>query len=152
MKRYARAVIRRAVGRVAQAVGKRRVMVTAERGGAAVALLDWRRPWGVTCISWVNAGPPVSCQGQWGTLGTRRLRGHAQPRRCGALASGERGHNAAGSPRGEPETPRAPGALGMWGAIALLLPTQRPRHTVVALAVQEAVVMRHGGWVLPRRA
>jgi hypothetical protein len=38
MKRDARAVIRRAVGRVAQAVGTRRVIVTADRGGADVAL------------------------------------------------------------------------------------------------------------------
>ena len=32
MKRYELAVIRRAVGRVAQAVGKHRVIVTADRG------------------------------------------------------------------------------------------------------------------------
>ena len=38
MKRYELAVIRRAVGRVAQAVGKRRVIVTADRGFADVAL------------------------------------------------------------------------------------------------------------------
>src|SRR5215510_10371434 len=38
MKRYELAVIRRAVGRVIQAVGKRRVMVTADRGFADVAL------------------------------------------------------------------------------------------------------------------
>ena len=41
MKRYALAVIRRAVGRVAQAVGKRRVSVTADRGLADVALLTF---------------------------------------------------------------------------------------------------------------
>src|SRR4030095_15611863 len=44
MKRHELAVIRRAVGRVAQAVGKRRVMVTANRGFADVALfalLSW---------------------------------------------------------------------------------------------------------------
>src|ERR671927_1799273 len=38
MKRYELAVIRRAVGRVAKAVGKRRVIVTADRGFADVAL------------------------------------------------------------------------------------------------------------------
>ena len=38
MQRYELAVIRRAVGQVAQAVGKRRVIVTADRGCADVAL------------------------------------------------------------------------------------------------------------------
>ncbi len=38
MKRYEMAVIRRAVGRVVQAVGKHRVIVTADRGFADVAL------------------------------------------------------------------------------------------------------------------
>ncbi len=38
MKRYELAVSRRAVGRVAQTVGKRRVIVTADRGFADVAL------------------------------------------------------------------------------------------------------------------
>ena len=39
MKRYELAVIRRAVGRVTRAVGTRRVIVTADRGFADVALL-----------------------------------------------------------------------------------------------------------------
>ena len=38
MNRYELAVSRRAVGRVAQTVGKRRVIVTADRGFADVAL------------------------------------------------------------------------------------------------------------------
>ena len=38
MQRYELAVIRRAVGRVAKAVGNRRVIVTADRGFADVAL------------------------------------------------------------------------------------------------------------------
>jgi hypothetical protein len=41
MKRYELAVIRRAVGRVVQAVGKRRVVVTADRGFADVALFTF---------------------------------------------------------------------------------------------------------------
>ena len=41
MKRYALAVIRRAVGRVARAVGTRRGIVTADRGFADVALLTF---------------------------------------------------------------------------------------------------------------
>ena len=40
MKRYEMAVIRRAVGRVVQAVGKHRVIVTAARGFADVALFS----------------------------------------------------------------------------------------------------------------
>ena len=47
MKRYELAVIRRAVGRVVQAVGQRRGMVTADRGFADVALFALRSPLGV---------------------------------------------------------------------------------------------------------
>ena len=48
MQRYELAVIRRAVGRVAQAVGTRRVIVTADRGFADVALLTLLNQLGIT--------------------------------------------------------------------------------------------------------
>jgi len=69
MKRYELAVIRRAVGRVAKAVGKRRVLVTADRGCADVALLTFLSQLGITCIIRVQAGPHVYFQGKWSTLG-----------------------------------------------------------------------------------
>ena len=50
MKRYEMAVIRRAVSRVAQAVGKKRVMVTADRGFADVTLFTLLSQLGVTFI------------------------------------------------------------------------------------------------------
>jgi hypothetical protein len=65
MKRYAWAVIRRAVGRVARAVGQRRVIVTADRGFADVGLLTFLSQLGVTFIIRVQAGTHVACQGQW---------------------------------------------------------------------------------------
>jgi hypothetical protein len=90
MKRYALAVLRRAVGRVAQAGGKRRVIVTAERGLAAVALLTFLRQLGITVIRRVNAGPHVYCRGKWRQVGPLRLRGKERHRRCGALPACER--------------------------------------------------------------
>jgi hypothetical protein len=86
MKRYELAVIRRAVGRVAQAVGKRRVMVTADRGFADVALFTLLSHLGVTFIIRVKAGTNVYFQGKWCKLGQLGFRGHEHHRSFGALA------------------------------------------------------------------
>jgi hypothetical protein len=86
MQRYELAVIRRAVGRVAQAVGKRRVMVTADRGFADVALFTLLNQLGVTFIIRVKAGTNVYFQGKWCKLGKLRFRGHEHHRSFGALA------------------------------------------------------------------
>ena len=85
MKRYELAVIRRAVGRVAQAVGKRRVIVTADRGFADVGLFTLLSQLGVTFIIRVQAGTHVSFQGKWRTLGCLRFRGNERHRSFGAL-------------------------------------------------------------------
>ncbi len=85
MKRSELAVIRRAVGRVAQAVGTRRVIVTADRGFADVALFTLLSQLGVTCIIRVKAGTHVYVQGKWRTLGQWRFRGNARHRSFGAL-------------------------------------------------------------------
>jgi hypothetical protein len=85
MKRYELAVIRRAVGRVAQAVGKRRVIVTADRGFADVALFTLLSQLGVPFIIRVKAGTHVAFQGTWRKLGQLRFRGHERHRSFGAL-------------------------------------------------------------------
>ena len=85
MKRYELAVIRRAVGRVAQAVGKRRVIVTADRGFADVALFTLLSQLGVTFIIRVQAGTHVSFQGKWRKLGQLQFRGNERHRSFGAL-------------------------------------------------------------------
>ena len=86
MKRYELAVIRRAVGRVAQAVGKRRIMVTADRGFADVALFTLLSQLGVTFIIRVKAGTHVYFRGKWCKLGQLGFRGHEHHRSFGALA------------------------------------------------------------------
>src|ERR671932_114959 len=85
MQRYELAVIRRAVGRVAQAAGKRRVIVTADRGFADVALLTLLSQLGITFIIRVKAGTHVSFRGKWCKLGQLRFRGHERHRSFGAL-------------------------------------------------------------------
>src|SRR5262249_25937889 len=90
MQRYELAVIRRAGGRVAQAVGPRRVIVTADRGFADVALFTLLHPLGITFIIRVKAGTHVSCRGTWCKLGQLRFRGHERHRSFGALPYCER--------------------------------------------------------------
>ena len=85
MKRYELAVIRRAVGRVAQAVGKRRVIVTADRGFADVALFTLLSQLGITFIIRVQAGTHVYFPGKWRKLGQLRFRGKERHRSFGAL-------------------------------------------------------------------
>src|SRR2546423_7757283 len=85
MKRYELAIIRRAGGRVAKAVGKRRVIVTADRGFADVALFPFISQWGLTFIIRVKAGTHVYCQGKWCKLGQLRFQGNARHRSFGAL-------------------------------------------------------------------
>jgi|SRR5215831_14126251 len=110
MKRYELAVLRRAVGRVAPAVGKRRVIVTADRGFADVALFTFLSQLGVTFIIRVNAGTHVAFQGKWRKLGQVRVRGHARHRSFGALPYGEScPQRLGGSKR------RARDAKGHWG-------------------------------------
>jgi hypothetical protein len=85
MKRYEMAVIRRAVGRVVQAVGKHRVIVTADRGFADVALFTLLSQLGMTFIIRVQAGTHVYFQDAWRKLGQLRFRGHERHRSFGAL-------------------------------------------------------------------
>jgi hypothetical protein len=75
------------VGRVAQAVGKRRVIITAERGFADVALCTLLNDLGVTFIIRVKAGTTVYVEGRWQKLGQRRFRGHERHRSFGDGAS-----------------------------------------------------------------
>jgi hypothetical protein len=110
MKRYELAVLRRAVGRVAQAVGKRCVMVTADRGLADVALFALLSPLGVTFIIRVKAGTNVYCQGKWCKLGKLGFRGNEHHRSFGALAYGE-----SGPQRLWVSKSRARDAKGNWG-------------------------------------
>src|SRR5215471_12116474 len=85
MKRYELAVSRRAVGLVVEALGPRRVVVTAGRGFADVALCTFLSQLGVTCIIRVKAGTHVAFQGKWCKLGPLRFRGHERHRSVGAL-------------------------------------------------------------------
>ena len=110
MQRDELAVSRRAVGRVAQAVGKHRVILTADRGFADVALLTVLSQLGITCIIRVKAGTNVSFQGQWCKLGKRGLRGNERHRSVGALASCERCPQRLGVSKS-----RARDAKGNWG-------------------------------------
>src|SRR2546428_4833450 len=110
MKRSELAVIRRAVGRVAQAMGTRRVIVTADRGCADVDLFTVLNQWGLTCIIRVKADTHVSFRGQWRPWGQWRFLGNARHRRFGAVAYGGRG-----PPRRWWAKRRDRGAQSNWG-------------------------------------
>jgi hypothetical protein len=89
MRRYERAVIRRAVRRVRRASGQRRLRVTADRGFADVALVDVLTEVGVEFIIRVKGSTKVCVQGQWRPLHTVGLVGTARLRPLGRVAYGE---------------------------------------------------------------
>jgi Transposase DDE domain len=86
MRRYEIAVIRRAVRRVQQVIGPRRLRVTADRGFADVALVDVLTELGVGFIIRVKGSTKVTWQGRWRALHTVPFVGNARQRNLGRVA------------------------------------------------------------------
>ena len=86
MRRYEMAVIRRAVRRVQGGIGRRRLMVTADRGFADVALVDVLTELGVEFIIRVKGRTKVCLQGQWRPLHTLGFARNARHRNLGRVA------------------------------------------------------------------
>ena len=90
LRRYEIAVIRRVVTRVQQASGQRRVLLTADRGFADVALVDVLTALGVPFILRVKGSTKVAWQGRWRALSTVPFVSNARQRNLGRVAYGER--------------------------------------------------------------
>ena len=86
MRRYEIAVIRRVVTRVQRALGPRRVLLTADRGFADVALVDVLTALGVTFILRVKGSTKVAWQGRWRALAGGPFVGNARQRTWGRVA------------------------------------------------------------------
>jgi hypothetical protein len=85
MKRYERAVIRRAVTRVIRKVGHRRVRVTADRGFADVALFTLLTELKVAFVIRVKKSTTIYIAGVWRQLNTLRFAGNTRRRTLGHL-------------------------------------------------------------------
>jgi hypothetical protein len=86
LRRYETAVIRRALTRGQREIGRRRLIVTADRGFAEVALVEVLTALGVEFLIRVKGSTQVYCQGQWCHLHTLRFVGNARQRNLGRLA------------------------------------------------------------------
>src|SRR5438552_13046104 len=86
MRRYETAVIRRALTRVRRTIGRRRLIVTADRGFADVALVEVLTELGVEFIIRVKGSTKVWLHGQWCPLHSVRFVGNARHRTLGRLA------------------------------------------------------------------
>jgi hypothetical protein len=86
MRRYEQAVIRRAITRVQREIGRRRLLVTADRGFADVALVEVLTELGVEFIIRVKGSTKVYFQGQWRNLHTLHFMGNARQRNLGCRA------------------------------------------------------------------
>jgi hypothetical protein len=86
MRRYETAVLRRAITRVQATIGWRRLIVTADRGFADVALVDVLNELGVEFIIRVKGSTKVCVQGQWRALHTVPFVGNARQRNVGRVA------------------------------------------------------------------
>jgi hypothetical protein len=85
-QRYELAVIRRAVTRVQRRIGRRRLIVTADRGFADVALMEVLSALGVEFIIRVKGSTKVCVRGQWRPLQTLGFVGNARHHNLGRLA------------------------------------------------------------------
>ncbi len=86
MRRYEQAVIRRAVRRVQAVIRQRRLIVTADRGFADVALVEVLSELGVEFLIRVKGNTKVCFEGQWRQLQRLRFAGNARHRNLGQLA------------------------------------------------------------------
>jgi hypothetical protein len=86
MRRYEMAVIRRAITRTQAATGRRRVIVTADRGFADVALVEVLTALGVALIIRVKGSTKVYFYGQGRPLHTLGFGGNAHHRTLGRRA------------------------------------------------------------------
>ncbi len=86
MRRYEMAVIRRVITRVQREIGKRRLIITADRGFADVALVDVLSALGVEFIIRVKGSTKVYFHGQWCNLNTVHFVANARQRNLGPLA------------------------------------------------------------------
>jgi hypothetical protein len=86
MRRYETAVIRRAITRVQREIGRRRLLVTADRGFADVALVEVLTELGVEFIIRVKGSTKVYFQEHWCNLNLLRFVGNARQRNLGRVA------------------------------------------------------------------
>jgi hypothetical protein len=127
---YERAVIRRVVTRVQRESGRRRLIVTADRGFADVALVEVLTALGVDFIIRVKGRTRICFQGQWRPLHTLHFVGNARQR--------NRGHRAyceSAPPRLWVTMSRARDAKGQWELWYLI--SNRP-HRAQATAAEYA--------------
>jgi hypothetical protein len=86
MRRYELAVIRRALTRVQRRLGRRRLLLSADRGFADVALTEVLTALGVEFIIRVKGRTKVCLQGQWRPLQVLGFAGNARHRNLGRVA------------------------------------------------------------------
>jgi len=127
MRRSEAAVIRRVRTRVPQAIGRRRLIVTADRGFAEVALVDVLTEVGGEFIIRVKGTTKVCVQGQWRPLHTLPFVGTARQRNLGRLAYCESAPH-----RLWVTLSRARNAKGKWEIWYLISP--RPRRAQATAA------------------
>jgi len=108
--------MRRAVTRVLRQVGRRRVRVTADRGGAAGALCTVLSDVGAACVIRVQQSPTRWLAGVWRRLDTLRVAGHPRRHPLGRRLSGaSHPHALWGTMRRKRE---AHGTWGRWSVVA----------------------------------
>lgn len=127
MRRYEMAVIRRAVRQGQSVIGRRRLIVTADRGFADVALVDILTELGVEFIIRVKGSTKVCVQGQWRSLSTLGFAGNSRQRHLGRVAYCESAPH-----RLWVSISRARDAKGHWELWYLLSNRSRRAHATAA--------------------
>jgi hypothetical protein len=152
MKRYELAVIRRAVTRVIQKVGHRRVRVTADRGFADVALFTRLPDLRVACVIRVKKSPNSCIAGVWRRLDTRRFAGNTRRRGLGHLLYCAENPQRLWVTMSRKHDRQGTWASGIWWPLGRMGQSTPWQNMPTALAARRAFARPTGGWVSPKRA
>ncbi len=85
MQRYELSVIHRVLTRLSRVVDLRRVLLTADRGFADVALIELLEAWQIAFILRVKGSTKVNYHGEWRRLSSLRFAGNTRRQRWGHL-------------------------------------------------------------------
>lgn len=85
MQRYELSVIQRVLTRLSHVINLKRIVITADRGFADVALIDLFEAWDVAFILRVKGSTKVKKDGQWQRLNHLRFWGNTRRQRLGHL-------------------------------------------------------------------
>ena len=146
MRRYERAVIKRAYQIIVQYIDPNGIRLTADRGFADVELFELLEQLGIRFVIRVKSSTNVGWRGQWCSLGAVRFEGNSRHRSLGGCSTVKAHCIGFGSLSAVPVISRAAGRSGIWSQTMLAVLPGPVKNTVAVFAVKRVFAMPNGIW------